>query len=137
MPFGTSVADAQQPGRAPVKLDFPRLNADKEPLPLQELLYFLQNKCIQYGVTPHDFFVDYDRTCSGTITIPQFRAALFNAFGPSYIKAEDASQYTEVIEKSEQEGDYGMIRIPKFHSSHLEFIPAATRCKSSDHSIRS
>jgi len=27
----------------------------------------------------------------------------------SYIKAEDPSQYTEVIEKSEQEGDYGML----------------------------
>jgi len=88
-----------QPGRAPPQMDFPRLNAAKPPLPLQELLATLQNKIVQYGIPPHDFFVDYDRHQQGTVTIPQFRAALFNAFGASYVKADVTEAECQVLEE--------------------------------------
>ena len=78
-----------QPGRAPPQMDFPRLFAEKPPMGgVPEIMHVLQTKCLQYSVSPHDFFVDYDRTHKGSISIPQFRAALFNAFGASYIKCD-------------------------------------------------
>ena len=88
-----------QPGRAPPQMDFPRLNSEVTAQPLPQLLKRLSDRCVQYGVNgPHNFFVDYDRHQRGTATIPQFRAALFSAFGASYMKTDLTEKECQLLE---------------------------------------
>jgi len=90
-----------QPGRAPPQMDFPRLNSEHPAAPIGLLLKRLSDRCVQYGVNgPHNFFSDYDRHVRGTCTIPQFRAALFSAFGASYMKTDLTEKECQLLEET-------------------------------------
>ena len=76
------------PGRSKQSATVPTLVSNKPPGTLEELMWRLQNKCIQFTIPVRDAFVDYDTNRKGAITVPQFRAALNRAFGGAYVRAD-------------------------------------------------
>jgi len=64
-----------QPGRPPTNNDQPRRNSASSPSVL-ELLSRLQRSAVQHRLRVDENFKDFDRHHDGTITVPQFQAAV-------------------------------------------------------------
>merc|ERR1719359_563198 len=88
------------PGRAKQTATVPKLVSNKPPGTLEELMWRLQNKCIQFTIPVRDAFVDYDTNRKGAITVPQFRAALNRAFGGAYVRADVHEDELATLERA-------------------------------------
>ena len=79
-----------QPGRMATATDRPKLqsetsHADMRPEGLEAVLQSLQNKALQHRLRVSEFLRDNDKQNNGTVTVPQFGAALAMAFDRMHV----------------------------------------------------